>query len=127
MKQHQKIRKYFGKSLKLRQISAGGCNGCELELSASGNVNFDMGRFGIDFVASPRHADGIVITGPLTNMTMAIRHLLRSSSESKIIILFVLVRLVEEYLKTLIHYKENSWKRTKLIFYLIVTTSINIH
>ncbi|MCK9409742.1 MAG: NADH:ubiquinone oxidoreductase [Bacteroidetes bacterium] len=61
----EKIRKYFGKSLKLRQISAGGCNGCELELNALSNVNFDMGRFGIEFVASPRHADGIVITGPL--------------------------------------------------------------
>jgi Ni,Fe-hydrogenase III small subunit/NAD-dependent dihydropyrimidine dehydrogenase PreA subunit len=62
----EKIRSYFGKSLKLRQISAGGCNGCELELNATSNVNFDMGRFGIEFVASPRHADGIVLTGPLT-------------------------------------------------------------
>ena len=62
----KKIRDYFGKSLKLRQISAGGCNGCELELNATSNVNFDIGRFGIEFVASPRHADGIVITGPLT-------------------------------------------------------------
>ncbi|MFA5832947.1 MAG: NADH:ubiquinone oxidoreductase [Bacteroidota bacterium] len=61
----KKIRDYFGRSLKLRQISAGGCNGCELELNALSNVNFDMGRFGIEFVASPRHADGIVITGPL--------------------------------------------------------------
>lgn len=66
----EKIRKYFGRSLKLRQISAGGCNGCELELNALSNVNFDMGRFGIEFVASPRHADGVVITGPLTK-TMA--------------------------------------------------------
>jgi Ni,Fe-hydrogenase III small subunit/NAD-dependent dihydropyrimidine dehydrogenase PreA subunit len=62
----KKIRDYFNKSLKLRQISAGGCNGCELELNATSNVNFDMGRFGIEFVASPRHADGVVITGPLT-------------------------------------------------------------
>jgi Ni,Fe-hydrogenase III small subunit/NAD-dependent dihydropyrimidine dehydrogenase PreA subunit len=62
----KQIRKHFGRSLKLRQISAGGCNGCELELNALSNVNFDMGRFGIEFVASPRHADGIVITGPIT-------------------------------------------------------------
>ncbi|HLP15137.1 MAG TPA: NADH:ubiquinone oxidoreductase [Bacteroidota bacterium] len=62
----KEIRKYFGRSLRLRQISAGGCNGCELELNALSNVNFDMGRFGIEFVASPRHADGIVITGPIT-------------------------------------------------------------
>ena len=62
----KQIRKLFGRSLKLRQISAGGCNGCELELNALSNVNFDMGRFGIEFVASPRHADGVVITGPIT-------------------------------------------------------------
>ena len=63
MEAQEKIHKMFGRSLKLRQVSAGGCNGCEMELSACGNVNFDMGRFGIDFVASPRHADGLLITG----------------------------------------------------------------
>ena len=62
----REIHKLFGRSLKLRQVSAGGCNGCEMELAACGNVNFDMGRFGIDFVASPRHADGVVLTGPIT-------------------------------------------------------------
>ena len=56
----------FGRSLKLRSVSSGGCNGCELELNALGNVNFDLGRYGIEFVASPRHADGLVVTGPLT-------------------------------------------------------------
>jgi len=56
----------FGSSLKLRQVSAGGDNSCEWELNAASNVQFDMGRFGIEFVASPRHADGIVITGPVT-------------------------------------------------------------
>ncbi|MNT37853.1 Formate hydrogenlyase subunit 7 [compost metagenome] len=50
----------------MRQVSAGGDNSCELELNACSNVNFDMSRFGIEFVASPRHADGIVITGPIT-------------------------------------------------------------
>ncbi len=64
----------FGRSLKLRQVSAGGCNGCELELNAAANVNFDMGRWGIDWVASPRHADGLVLTGPITvNMARALR------------------------------------------------------
>jgi Ni,Fe-hydrogenase III small subunit/Pyruvate/2-oxoacid:ferredoxin oxidoreductase delta subunit len=63
----------FGRSLKLRQVSAGGCNGCEAELNASGNIQFDAGRFGIQFVASPRHADGIVITGPVSeNMRLAL-------------------------------------------------------
>jgi len=67
-------RRIFGRSLKLRQVSAGGCNGCESELAALGNVVFDLGRFGIQFVASPRHADGLVITGPITrNMELALR------------------------------------------------------
>lgn len=85
----EKIRNYFGKSLKLRQISAGGCNGCELELNALSNVNFDMGRYGIEFVASPRHADGIVITGPLTqNMINATEICYDAVPNPKIIILF---------------------------------------
>lgn len=87
-KASEKIRKYFGKSLKLRQISAGGCNGCELELNALSNVNFDMGRYGIEFVASPRHADGIVITGPLTqNMANATEICYEAVPNPKIIIL----------------------------------------
>ncbi len=56
----------FRNSLKLRQVSAGGDNSCEWELNAANNVQFDMSRFGIEFVASPRHADGIAITGPIT-------------------------------------------------------------
>ena len=61
------MRRLFGRSLKLRQVCAGGCNGCEGELNATGKVVFDLSRFGIQFVASPRHADGIVITGPVTD------------------------------------------------------------
>ncbi len=69
-----RLKKLFGRSLKLRQVSAGGCNGCELELNAAANVNFDMGRWGIDWVASPRHADGLVLSGPITvNMAEALR------------------------------------------------------
>ncbi len=56
----------FGRSLKMRQVSSGGCNACELELNAAANVNFDAQRFGIEWVASPRHADALVVTGPLT-------------------------------------------------------------
>lgn len=64
----------FGRSLKMRQVSAGGCNGCELELNALANVNFDVQRFGIEWVASPRHADALILTGPLTrNMQEAIK------------------------------------------------------
>lgn len=88
-KASEKIRNYFGKSLKLRQISAGGCNGCELELNTLSNVNFDMGRYGIEFVASPRHADGVVITGPITqNMAKAAEICYEAVPNPKIIILF---------------------------------------
>jgi Ni,Fe-hydrogenase III small subunit len=68
------LKRLFGRSLRLRQVSAGGCNGCELELNALANVNFDLQRFGIEWVASPRHADALVLTGPLTqNMATAVR------------------------------------------------------
>ncbi len=82
------IKKTFGHSLKLRQVSAGGCNSCEMELNACSNANFDMGRYGIEFVASPRHADGIVITGPITkNMANALKDTYFAIPEPKIIIL----------------------------------------
>lgn len=82
-----KMLKLFGRSLKLRQVSAGGCNGCEAELVAVGNVVFDLGRFGVQFVASPRHADGIVITGPVTlNMEHALRETYAAIPEPKIVI-----------------------------------------
>ncbi|MCC8088679.1 MAG: 4Fe-4S binding protein [Rikenellaceae bacterium] len=78
----------FSKSLKLRQVSAGGDNSCEMELNAAANVNFDMGRFGIEFVASPRHADGIVLTGPLTeNMSESLKICWDSIPSPKIFIL----------------------------------------
>jgi Ni,Fe-hydrogenase III small subunit/NAD-dependent dihydropyrimidine dehydrogenase PreA subunit len=84
----KEIYKCFSGSLKLRQVSAGGDNSCELELNACNNVNFDMGRFGIEFVASPRHADGIVITGPITeNMARPLQICYDAIPEPKIIIL----------------------------------------
>lgn len=84
----KEIRQIFGQSLKLRQVSAGGDNSCEWELTASNNVQFDLSRFGIDFVASPRHADGIVITGPITqNMAEPLERAYRAVPDPKIIIL----------------------------------------
>jgi Ni,Fe-hydrogenase III small subunit/NAD-dependent dihydropyrimidine dehydrogenase PreA subunit len=69
----EKSRRLFGRSLKLRQVSAGGCNACEADLNVLSTVVFDLGRFGIQFVASPRHADGIVVTGPVSeNMRTAL-------------------------------------------------------
>ena len=77
------MRRLFGRSLKLRQVSAGGCNGCESELNAAGNVVFDLSRFGIQFVASPRHADGLVVTGPVTeNMRFALLETWAASASS---------------------------------------------
>ena len=68
-----RMRRMFGRSLKLRQVSAGGCNGCESDVNVLNTVGFDLGRFGIQFVASPRHADGVLITGPVTkNMELAL-------------------------------------------------------
>ena len=84
----KEIHHFFSGSLKLRQVSAGGDNSCELEMNAANNVQFDMSRFGIDFVASPRHADGIVITGPITqNMAEPLERCYKAVSEPKIIIL----------------------------------------
>lgn len=82
------IQKLFHGSLKLRQVSAAGDNSTELELNACGNVNFDMGRYGIEFVASPRHADGIVITGPVSkNMVEPLEITYKAVPSPKIIIL----------------------------------------
>jgi len=82
------IHKVFRGSLKLREVSAGGDNSCEMELNACNNVNFDMGRFGIEFVASPRHADGIVITGPISeNMAKPLRICYEAIPNPKIIVL----------------------------------------
>jgi len=84
----KEIRKIFSGSLKLRQVSAAGDNSCELELNACDNVNFDMGRYGIEFIASPRHADGIVITGPVTkNMAEPLKITYDAIPSPKIIIL----------------------------------------
>ena len=84
----KEIRSFFKHALKLRQVSAGGDNSAEMELNAAGNVNFDMGRYGIEFVASPRHADGIVITGPITqNMAEALQVCYEAVPSPKIIIL----------------------------------------
>jgi Ni,Fe-hydrogenase III small subunit/Pyruvate/2-oxoacid:ferredoxin oxidoreductase delta subunit len=80
-------RRIFGRSLKLRQVSAGGCNGCEAEVNVLNTVVFDLGRFGIQFVASPRHADGVLITGPVTeNMRLALEKTYAAVPPPKIVI-----------------------------------------
>lgn len=61
------LRALLGRSLRLRQVSAGGCNACEADTNVLNTIGWDLARFGIQFVASPRHADGLLITGPVTN------------------------------------------------------------
>jgi Ni,Fe-hydrogenase III small subunit/NAD-dependent dihydropyrimidine dehydrogenase PreA subunit len=81
------LHRRFGRSLKLRSVSAGGCNGCEMEVNALSNVNFDLGRYGIDMVASPRHADGIVLTGAISrNMMAALQICWEAIPEPKLVI-----------------------------------------
>jgi len=80
-------RRLFGRSLKLRQVSAGGCNACEAETNVLGTVAWDLGRFGIQFVASPRHADGLLITGPVTeNMRPALQKTYQAVPWPKLVI-----------------------------------------
>lgn len=81
------LHRRYGRSLKLRSVSAGGCNACELEVNALTNVNFDIGRYGIDLVASPRHADGLVLTGPLSrNMADALQLCWDAMPDPKLVI-----------------------------------------
>jgi Ni,Fe-hydrogenase III small subunit len=82
-----RTRKLFGRSLRLRSVAAGSCNGCEAELVALGNVVFDMARFGVQFVASPRHADGLVITGAVSrNMRDALYRTYEAMPDPRIVI-----------------------------------------
>jgi Ni,Fe-hydrogenase III small subunit/Pyruvate/2-oxoacid:ferredoxin oxidoreductase delta subunit len=70
----ERLRRLFGRSLRLRQVSAGGCNACESDVNVLNTIGWDLGRFGIQFVASPRHADGLLITGPVSQgMELALR------------------------------------------------------
>ncbi|NVN99693.1 MAG: 4Fe-4S dicluster domain-containing protein [Geobacteraceae bacterium] len=83
----EKRLKLFSRSLKLREVSAGGCNACEADTNVLNTVGFDLGRFGIQFVASPRHADGIFVTGPVSeNMREALLKTWEAIPEPKIAI-----------------------------------------
>lgn len=82
------IRRCFSRALQLREVSAGGDASVEMELNATGNVNFDLGRFGIGFTASPRHADGVVVSGPISaNMAEALEICYDAVAEPKILVM----------------------------------------
>jgi Ni,Fe-hydrogenase III small subunit/ferredoxin len=83
----EKVQRMFGRSLKLRQVSAAGCNGCELDINVLGTIVFDLGRFGIQIVASPRHADGLLVTGPVSrNMELALKKTYDAIPDPKIVV-----------------------------------------
>jgi Ni,Fe-hydrogenase III small subunit/formate hydrogenlyase subunit 6/NADH:ubiquinone oxidoreductase subunit I len=82
-----KLRSLFGRSLRLRQVSAGGCNACEADTNVLGTIGWDLSRFGIQFVASPRHADGLLITGPVSrNMELALKKTYDAMPAPKLVI-----------------------------------------
>ncbi|HUN99639.1 MAG TPA: NADH-quinone oxidoreductase subunit NuoB [Bradyrhizobium sp.] len=77
-------RQRLGRSLSIREVDAGSCNGCELEIQALGNAYYDLERFGLRFVASPRHADVLLVTGPVTkNMRMALERTYNATPNPK--------------------------------------------
>jgi Ni,Fe-hydrogenase III small subunit/NAD-dependent dihydropyrimidine dehydrogenase PreA subunit len=83
----KRLLRLFGRSLKLRQVSAGGCNACEADINVLGTLVFDLGRFGIQIVASPRHADGLIVTGPVSeNMKLALQKSYDALTPPKIVI-----------------------------------------
>jgi Ni,Fe-hydrogenase III small subunit/NAD-dependent dihydropyrimidine dehydrogenase PreA subunit len=83
----EEIGKLFGRALNIRQVDAGSCNGCEAEIVALSNPYYDLERFNIHFVASPKHADMLLVTGPVTqNMAEALRHTYESTPSPKLVV-----------------------------------------
>jgi len=83
----ERARRKLGRSLSIRQVDAGSCNGCELEIHALNNAFYDLERFGLHFVASPRHADVLLVTGPLTkNMREALERTYAATPDPKWVI-----------------------------------------
>ena len=82
-----RLLRLFGRSLRLRQVSAGGCAACEADTNVLGTIGWDLGRFGIQFVASPRHADGLLVTGPVSDsMRLALEKTYAAVPEPKLVI-----------------------------------------
>jgi Ni,Fe-hydrogenase III small subunit/formate hydrogenlyase subunit 6/NADH:ubiquinone oxidoreductase subunit I len=87
MKAGKAIHKLLGRSLAIREVDAGSCNGCELEIVALNNPVHDIERFGIQFVASPRHADMLLVTGPVTrNMELALQKTYAATPDPKVVV-----------------------------------------
>ncbi len=83
----ERVRKLLGRSLHIREVDAGSCNGCEIEITALGNPYYDLERFGLHFVASPRHADCLLVTGPVTrNMAAPLKLTYDATPDPKIVV-----------------------------------------
>jgi Ni,Fe-hydrogenase III small subunit/formate hydrogenlyase subunit 6/NADH:ubiquinone oxidoreductase subunit I len=83
----RKVRKLLGRSLHIREVDAGSCNGCEVEITALNNPVYDVERFGVHFVASPRHADMLLVTGPVTrNMEIALKQTYEATPDPKLVV-----------------------------------------
>lgn len=86
-KLNAEMMRLFGRSLKIRVVSAGGCNGCEVDVNVLGTLAWDLGRFGIQYVAAPRHADAVLVCGPVTaNMEQGLRKTYEAVPDPKIVI-----------------------------------------
>ncbi len=83
----ERIQSLYGRSLQIREVDAGSCNGCEIEITALTNALYDIERFGIHFVASPRHADMLLVTGPVTrNMEIALKQTYDATPEPRLVV-----------------------------------------
>lgn len=83
----EKVNRVFGRSLHIREVDAGSCNGCEVEITALNNPIYDIERFGVHFVASPRHADMLLVTGPVTrNMELALKQTYEATPAPKLVV-----------------------------------------
>src|SRR5205823_3531995 len=84
---HEQVLKQFGRSLHIREVDPGSCNGCELEIAGLNCPYYDLERFGLHFVASPRHADMLLVTGPVTrNMAVPLRKTYDATPDPKLVV-----------------------------------------
>ena len=84
---NERVRKLYGRSLHIREVDPGSCNGCEIEIAALNSPYYDLERFGLHFVASPRHADCLLVTGPVTrNMADPLKRTYDATPDPKFVV-----------------------------------------
>ena len=111
-KLRDEIHRVLGRSLAIREVDAGSCNGCELEIIALNNPVYDIERFGIQFVASPRHADMLLVTGPVTrNMELALRKTYEATPEPKLVMAVGACGIQRRHVRNVITRRAAEWTR----------------